>query len=73
MNDQIDSRTCELVRAAMAPVRNGELERDLWPEMSRKLREPAIRPSWFDWGLALVLMFLLFFFPEAIPGLLYLL
>ena len=73
MNDQIDSRIGELVRAAMAPVTNGELERDLWPEMSRKLRERTIRLSWFDWGLAAVLMFLLSFFPEAIPGLLYLL
>jgi hypothetical protein len=73
MNDQIDSRICELVRAAMAPVTNGELKRDLWPDMCRKLREPTIRPSWFDWGLAAMLVFLLFFFPEAIPGLLYLL
>ena len=73
MNDQIDSRIGELVRAAMAPVTNGELKRDLWPEMRRKLREPTIRPSWFDWGLAAMLVFLLFVFPKAIPGLLYLL
>ena len=73
MNDEIDSRVCELVRAAMTPVTNGELKRDLWPEMRRKLREPTIRLSWFDWGLAAMLVFLLFVFPEAIPGLLYLL
>ena len=73
MNDQIDARTCELLRAAMAPVTNGELKRDLWPEMSRKLGEQTIRPSWFDWGLAAMLVFLLFVFPEAILGLLYLL
>ena len=73
MNDEIDSRVCELVRAAMAPGRNGELQRDLWPEMSRKLRERTIRLSWLDWGLAAALLALLFFFPGAIPGLLYLL
>jgi hypothetical protein len=73
MNEQIDSRIGELVRTAMARVTNGELKRDLWPEMSRKLREPTIRPSWFDWGLAAMLVLLLFVFPEAIPGLLYLL
>jgi hypothetical protein len=73
MNDQIDSRICELVRAAMTTVTNGELKRDLWPEMRRKLQERTIRLSWFDWGLAAVLVSLLFFFPEAIPGLLYLL
>lgn len=73
MNDQIDSRICELVRATMAPVTNGELKRNLWPDMCQKLREPTIRSSWFDWGLAAVLVFLLFVFPEAIPGLLYLL
>ena len=74
MNDaRIDSRVSELVRAAMAPVTNGELQRDLWLDMCRKLRERTIRPSWFDWGLAAVLMFLLSLFPEAIAGLLYLL
>jgi hypothetical protein len=73
MNDQIDSRIGELVRAAIAPVTNGELKRDLWPEMSRRLQGRAIRPSWFDWGLMAVLTCLLFVFPEAIPGLLYLL
>jgi hypothetical protein len=73
MNDQIDSRFSEVVRAAMAPVTNGELKRDLWPEMSRKLQERTIRLSWFDWGLAAMLVFLLFVFPEGIPGLLYLL
>jgi hypothetical protein len=73
MNDEIDSRVCEIVRTSMAPATNGELKRDLWPEMCRKLQQRNIRPSWFDWGLAAVLMFLLFLFPEAIPGLLYLL
>ena len=73
MNDQIDARICELVRAAMATATNGELKRDLWPEMRRKLREPTIRPSWFDWGLAAASMFLLLLFPEAILGLVYLL
>ena len=73
MNDEIDSGVCQLVRAAMAPERHGELQRDLWPEMHRKLQKRTIHPSWFDWSLMAALMFLLFFFPEAIPGLLYLL
>jgi hypothetical protein len=73
MNDEIDSRVCELVQAAMAPVTDGELKRDLWPEMCRKLQERTIRLTWFDWGLAAALTLLLFAFPEAIPGLLYLL
>jgi hypothetical protein len=73
MNDEIDSRICELVQAAMAPGRNGELERDLWPEMCRKLQGRTIRLTWLDWGLAAALALLLFVFPEAIPGLLYLL
>jgi len=73
MNDEIDSRVCELVRAAMTPVRNGELKRDLWPEMRRKLRERTIRLSWFDWGFAAAVTLLLLAFPGAIPGLLYLL
>ncbi len=73
MNDQIDSRICELVREAMAPVVNGELKRDLWPAMHRELQERTIHPSWFDWSLVAASMFLLFLFPKAIPGLLYLL
>jgi hypothetical protein len=63
-----------LLKAAIAPVKDTELRRDLWPQMMRKLDE---RPStgnnvpWFDWALAGILGAALLFFPGAIPALLY--
>ena len=68
-----------LLKAAIAPVQDTDLRRDLWPQMLRELDE---RPSsadpapmndvpWFDWALAAILSAVLFLFPGAIPALLY--
>ena len=75
MNNEEDSKDIKtLLRAAIAPVQNTELRRDLWPQMLRKLDEQPSRPAhvpWFDWALAAVLGASLFFFPGTIPALLY--
>jgi hypothetical protein len=63
-----------LVKTAVAPVKDAELRRDLWPQMLRKLDEepsPVNHVPWFDWALAGILSATLFFFPGAIPALLY--
>jgi hypothetical protein len=39
--------------------------------MLRKLDEQPSRIPWFDWALAAILGAVLFFFPGAIPALLY--
>ncbi len=64
----------EILKKAIAPAKDTELRRDLWPQMLRKLDEqpaPAFHVPWFDWALAGVLGATLFLFPGAIPALLY--
>lgn len=60
-----------LLRRALAPVKNTELQRDLWPQMLRRLDAQPLRVPWFDWALAAILSAILVFFPGAIPALLY--
>ncbi len=75
MNNEENSKEVNaLVRAAIAPVKDTELRRDLWPQMLRKLDEqsvPAFHVPWFDWALAAILGAVLVFFPSSIPALLY--
>ena len=64
----------ELLKQAIAPARRAELQRDLWPQMLRKLEEqPAAMGAvpWFDWALGAILGAVLVFFPGSIPALLY--
>ena len=64
----------ELLKQAIAPAAHAELQRDLWPQMLRKLEEQpaAMGPvPWFDWALAAILGAVLVFFPGSIPALLY--
>jgi hypothetical protein len=61
----------ELLQQAIAPVKNTELRRDLWPQMLVRLDQQSIRVPWFDWALAAILSAILVFFPGAIPALLY--
>jgi hypothetical protein len=60
-----------LLKAAITPVKDPELRRDLWPQMLRKLDEQPSRIPWFDWALAAILGAVLFLFPGTIPALLY--
>jgi hypothetical protein len=64
----------ELLKQAIAPAERTELQRDLWPQMQRKLEEqPAAMSAvpWLDWALAAILSAVLVFFPGSIPALLY--
>ncbi len=63
-----------ILKQAIAPVKDAELHRDLWPQMLRKLDEQsalAVNVPWFDWALAAILGAVLVFFPGSIPALLY--
>jgi hypothetical protein len=75
MNNEEDSKEIKaLLRAAIVPVRDTELRRDLWPQLLRKLDEQPSQVAhvpWFDWALAATLGASLFFFPGTIPALLY--
>ena len=73
-NEQNSEEVKALLKAAIAPVKDAELRRDLWPQMLRKLDEqpsPLNKIPWFDWALAAILGASLFFFPGTIPALLY--
>jgi hypothetical protein len=61
----------QLLKLAIAPVKDTELRRDLWPQMLRKLDEQPSCVPWFDWALAALLGAALVFFPGSIPALLY--
>jgi hypothetical protein len=75
MNGENDEQLKQLIRQAIAPVKDAELHRDLWPQMRKRLQreqqhEP-VRVPWFDWVLAAVSCLILIFFPGVIPALLY--
>jgi hypothetical protein len=70
MNNQ-DERIQRLLRQAMPPVQ-GELQRDLWPQMLNRMAErPARAVPWFDWALLAALLLVLLLAPRSIPLLLY--
>ncbi len=72
MTPQDDKDLRDLLKAAVAPVSDSELHRDLWPQMLQRLdqRQP-IRVPWFDWALAALASAALLLFPGVIPALLY--
>jgi hypothetical protein len=72
MNQQDDRDLRDLLKQSIAPGKDAELRRDLWPQMLKRLeQQQPIRVPWFDWALAAVAGAALFFFPGVIPALLY--
>jgi hypothetical protein len=72
MNLDDDKILRDLLKQAMAPLADTELQRDLWPQMLQRLdHEQRVRIPWFDWALAAIAGAALSFFPGAIPALLY--
>ena len=73
-NDEVTKEMKELLKQAIAPVKDSELRRDLWPQMLAKLEEqpaPVDAIPWFDWALAALAGAALLFFPGIIPALFY--
>lgn len=72
MNPNDDKALRDLLKESIAPVRDTELHRDLWPQMLQRLdAAQPVRVPWFDWVLAALASAALIFFPGAIPALLY--
>ena len=78
MTDERDTQQHEmelraLLQREFPPLQNAELQRDLWPEMLRRLdaQPERLRIPWFDWVLAAAVATALLLFPNAIPALLY--
>jgi hypothetical protein len=59
------------LRRALPPMGDVELQRDLWPQMLRKMDERRVRLTWLDGALAAAAMVWLAVFPEAVGVLLY--
>jgi hypothetical protein len=70
MNES-DERVQELVRRAIGPQADRELQRDLWPRMQARLDAPPVHVPWWDWALAGAVALCLLAFPAAIPAVLY--
>ena len=72
MNPHDDKALRDLLKESIAPVRDAELRRDLWPQMLQRLdAAQPVRVPWFDWVLAALASAALIFFPGVIPAVLY--
>ena len=80
MNEPKNKELQDLLKQGEPPI-NPELQRNLWPQMLRRLDEgSAVAPwsratltsiPWFDWALLAVLIVGIFLFPSSIPIWLY--
>ena len=71
MSEQDDKTIQELLRRTISPVEDFELRRDLWPQILRRLEQPAAGVPWYDWVLLALATAFILGFPELIPVLLY--
>ena len=71
MTHQDEQELRALLQHEFSPLESAELQRDLWPEMLRRLDAQPFRVPWFDWALAAAVAAMLLLFPSAIPALLY--
>jgi len=74
MNPSNDPRIQAQLKAAFPPVRDGELQRDLWPDMLKRIESNTERKTAFglmDWIVAGLVAASVLAFPGLIPGLLY--
>jgi len=69
LDEERELRT--LLKREFPPVQKAELQRDLWPQMHRRLDTRPFSVPWFDWALAAAVAAMLLLFPNAIPALLY--
>ena len=62
-----------LLQSEFPPLENTEAQRDLWPQMLRRLdaQPEQLRIPWFDWALAAAVAAALLLFRNVIPALLY--
>lgn len=85
MSEHKEKKLAELLKQSIKPV-NRELQRDLWPQMLRRLdQQPRSRSwiavllspealtsvPWFDWALLAALIVGVCIFPRSIPIWLY--
>ncbi|MFZ0284091.1 MAG: hypothetical protein WAL32_02575 [Terriglobales bacterium] len=65
-----DERIRKLLKQSVGSIDAG-LDRDLWPQMLRRLEELSAAVPWFDWALLAAVVLALILVPNTIPLLLY--
>jgi hypothetical protein len=71
MSDEHHQKFARLLKDAVPPVPQTELERDLWPQMLRRMDQKAPRVSVWDWAAAALLLAGCLLIPGMIPVLFY--
>ena len=69
--DHIEDQKLEDILKQGAARADGELRRDLWPAMLRRMEQGEQRVPWFDWALLGLVGASLLLAPQIIPVLLY--
>jgi len=69
MKEQDEEKIRELLKTMRSA--DSELNRDLWPEMLRRLNAGSVRVPWFDWALVALVAIWCLLFPNALLGLIY--
>jgi len=70
MTDNSETKIRELLKQSVKP-QQGDLNRDLWPQMLSRLQTRPVTVPWFDWALLAALVLCLCLVPSAIPVILY--
>lgn len=70
MNSSDEQQFGRIIKSAIEPIGERELQKDLWNQVVHKLPKPGISVSVFDWVLAAFAVILSFLVPEAFLGLL---
>lgn len=71
MSDRQIEEMKKLLKEALPPMREAELDHDLWPAMLQRLAAPPLRMPWWDWVLLAGASATILFVPGVIPALLY--
>jgi len=69
MKEQNEEKIRELLKTMRSA--DSELNRDLWPEMLRRLDSGPVRVPWYDWALVALVSIWCLLFPNALLGLIY--
>jgi hypothetical protein len=71
MSDRQMEEMKKLLKEALPPMREAELDHNLWPAMLQRLAAPPLRMPWWDWVLLAGASATILFVPGVIPALLY--
>jgi hypothetical protein len=70
MNENPDEQFRKIIKNAIEPIGERQLQKDLWRQARVKFPQPGITVSVFDWTLAALAVILSFLVPEAFISLL---